>query len=52
VTILGWPEQEVWFMTLHKIVALFSVHKEFNKDRFKQDLPQGLADIDDVLGGL
>ena len=50
VTLLHWPEREVWRMTPYKILALFRIHREFNPDRFKPEEKE--ADIDDVLGGL
>ena len=50
ITLLHWPEREVWRMTPYKILALFRIHREFNPDRFKPEEKE--ADIDDVLGGL
>lgn len=54
VTVLGFPEKEVWKMTIYKILTLFKYHREFNPDRFKPDAenPDGLDDIDEALGGL
>lgn len=60
VTLLRWPEPAVWKMTPYKIITLFTIHKEFNPDRFKDDPPKaqgmldedGFDDIDVALGGL
>lgn len=46
-------------MTPYKIITLFTIHKEFNPDRFKVDPPRakvlldedGFDDIDVALGG-
>jgi len=39
-------------MTPYKILTLFKIHREFNPDKFKQDAPEGMDDIDYALGGL
>ena len=41
-------------MTPYKILRLFSIHKTFNSDRFKQEKREfaGMDDIDIALGGL
>jgi len=52
VTILGWPERDVWKMTPHKLLTLFRIHREFHPDRFKKVMPEGMADIDQALEGL
>jgi len=54
ITILGFTEREVWRMTPYKILTLFSIHREFNPDKFKppeDDPPEDLDDIDMALGG-
>ena len=57
VTLLGYPEKEVWRMTAYKILTLFRIHREFNPDRFKPDpmeeaRQKGIDPIDIALGGL
>ena len=52
VTLLGWPENEVWKMTPHKLVRLFQVHREFHPEKFGGIQPKGEVDIDIALGGL
>ena len=52
VTLLHWPEREVWLMTPYKILTLFNIHKMFNPDKFEQPQPEGVDAIDVALGGL
>jgi len=37
VTLLRWPERDVWRMTPYKILTLFKIHKRFNPERFKPE---------------
>jgi hypothetical protein len=52
VTLLHWPEAEVWRMTPYKITTLFRIHRRFNPDRFAPEKPEDMDDIDFALGGL
>lgn len=54
MTILGFPEREVWKLTPYKIMALFRIHKTFNSDKFGQEkeIPEEQDPIDIALGGL
>jgi len=54
VTLLGFPEREVWKMTPYKITTLWKIHKEFNRDKFRQDeetepTASGVGDIDRAM---
>jgi len=53
VTLLRWPEREVWRMTPYKLMTLFKIHKKFNPDRFKQEpeAPEGMDDVEFALTG-
>jgi hypothetical protein len=49
VTLLGYPEKDVWRMTPYKLMRLFEIHKEFNPDRFGS--PE-FDPVDVALGGI
>lgn len=51
VTLLHFPEHEVWHMTPYKITKLFEIHREFNPDRFETKNNPHMDPIDAALAG-